>query len=50
MTRRIYEGLQRVIDHLEDCKDCYEHNSRVSIPKDEVNKIIDWLEELKDED
>ena len=50
LTNEMYDGLQKVIDFLEECKDSYEHDGLVWIPKDEVNDAIDLLEELKDED
>lgn len=50
LANEMYDGLQKVIDFLGECKDSYEHDGLVWIPKDEVNDAIDLLEELKDED
>lgn len=50
LTNEMYDGLQKVIDFLEECKDSSEHDGLVWIPKDEVNDVIDLLEKLKDED
>ena len=41
---------KRLSIFLGECKDSYEHDGLVWIPKDEVNDVIDLLEELKDED